>query len=869
MAKEKLLIEPKLISDLTKEERKQLGRKVLNGTLKTAPKGTKIDQFGTLFFEDGSEAMRTGHGRGRKSEYEYLSAKDIAERDGTPIKAFDKFEPSESMLAADKKKAEKARKKEERNAKRSKYKVAKQIEDDHRSGRNLDIIDYDSLHSPNISMMPDIIPKEMLPKLRKDGMPLQKDSNGNYIIRDGNYVFQNDKPWVEDGYGKDDADEKKLTRLNQDLSSPDIPWKRDRTTSIVNGKTVHNANKLYNQRTPRQLQSLLSKVYDKRVYTGSDGSKYQLDSNGNKIPFKGKTGFLYGGTSKTDPNIVKFGYGAHGVLARYADKKDWKRYGNNKTKSKGYPSGPMGIDAKSAFMDWELPIDVAKGAEKYIHGNFNDIDSRIMFDDGTPESRLLRKQLGSGASEYYDRNAMGLLNAPTEPQPIKDNSELPSFESVPIEDLSRFDVDEAYNRSTLSDAEIARVKELEQIKDADRSFLEAPRDDMTPVISGLRYKEVPSLRTPLGIVMDERMQRDAKSKISNKKKSEDARQARLRDKRIANLTPIQRIRENLTSVLPAPIKYATNSLDDALTSGNRLRNQINSDGIGSTLQDVANGTMAELAAPFSKSSSQWWKDRLNNRDSEAGSIGKKLADEAMLGVAGGIAGKGIGEVYKRLKRAGEMYGHRIKKVANERGDLAMHNQEFVKDLKEQIGNDKLSTLMNPDKVVKIRDMDTLAKQKVEALRQKAYESMTTVPPRKSYLHAIGGTEPVARRSSVGDVDYAEKLSAIDKLKKAYRDNTISVKRTGKSNNSDAAQLYEPTSPRYDPTITRVVDALIHNTKRKLGNRGMLKANEDELSALYEKIGSLNKARKAQRNAWDKLPDQYNNAGAMAGALIGM
>ena len=71
--KDKILMEePKLISELTPAERKKIGRKVLNATLENAPEGTKISGDGSLILSDGSTLARTGHGRGRNAQYDFI-----------------------------------------------------------------------------------------------------------------------------------------------------------------------------------------------------------------------------------------------------------------------------------------------------------------------------------------------------------------------------------------------------------------------------------------------------------------------------------------------------------------------------------------------------------------------------------------------------------------------------------------------------------------------------------------------------------------------------------------------------------------------------------------------------------------------------
>ncbi len=69
---ELLMQEPKLISELTKAERKKIGRNVLNATLKNAPEGTKISGAGDIILQDGSVISPTHHGRGKNAQYDYV-----------------------------------------------------------------------------------------------------------------------------------------------------------------------------------------------------------------------------------------------------------------------------------------------------------------------------------------------------------------------------------------------------------------------------------------------------------------------------------------------------------------------------------------------------------------------------------------------------------------------------------------------------------------------------------------------------------------------------------------------------------------------------------------------------------------------------
>jgi len=255
--------------------------------------------------------------------------------------------------------------------------------------------------------------------------------------------------------------------------NPDAGKFKDFSTSIVNGHTVANKNKDYNDFSGEQLQAYLSKVYDQRIYTDTEGMKYQLETNGNKKYLNDqdtKTSFLYGGPSKTNPDIVKFGVGKHGVEARYANEGERKTYDKqgkgsieegtagkqgrkvNKGKSKGYPSGIDGIDASKAFVDWELPQELAEGVEKFIHGNYGDISSRIMYKDGSLFGLKAGEAFGAGKSEYYDKDTMTLMNQePIDSSRIDDRDDIKAKEhkldkSIPtIEDTPTTALDTTFD----------------------------------------------------------------------------------------------------------------------------------------------------------------------------------------------------------------------------------------------------------------------------------------------------------------------------------------------------------------------------------------------------------------------------------------
>ena len=60
------------------------------------------------------------------------------------------------------------------------------------------------------------------------------------------------------------------------------------------------------------------------------------------------------------------------------------------------------------------------------------------------------------------------------------------------------------------------------------------------------------------------------------------------------------------------------------------------------------------------------------------------------------------------------------------------------------------------------------------------------------------------------------------------------------------------------------DDLMHNIKRRFGDRGMLDSNNKELNNIFEQVGDLSKARKMQKANWDKLPSQGMKTGVTVG-----
>ena len=107
------------------------------------------------------------------------------------------------------------------------------------------------------------------------------------------------------------------------------------------------------------------------------------------------------GDTAQDNGTNKVGFSKYGVHSRYNP---------DAVNGTGWESGPGGIDASKADMNWELPIEMASTYEKLRQGNKYVDDARVMRDDGSPEAVRQRAILGSGASEYTHQDQTPLYN---------------------------------------------------------------------------------------------------------------------------------------------------------------------------------------------------------------------------------------------------------------------------------------------------------------------------------------------------------------------------------------------------------------------------------------------------------------------------
>ncbi len=261
-------------------------------------------------------------------------------------------------------------------------------------------------------------------------------------------------------------------------------------------------------------------------------------------------------------------------------------------------------------------------------------------------------------------------------------------------------------------------------------------------------------------------------------------------------------------------------------------------GLADTTADVLDlgGLVPNRVADMAHDSADWWKDQYEIVDSEAGSIGDGIGTEAVAGLAGGVVGKGIGKVYQGMKESGEALRKRATTVAKD-----------------------------TEKRAKLYGQSPL---EAAIARQKSYENMTNVPPRHSYTKAIfGDTQPVAGSARIDPIPYGHPMGKEDLLTKALREkNHLDGKYTdGRS--MTGIDLIDPTGRGNleSPTPTRLFNTALHNTKRKVDSRAMLKRNDAELEDLYGQGNALDQALKLRQKQWDKLPGQ----GVLMGAGVGV
>ena len=176
--------------------------------------------------------------------------------------------------------------------------------------------------------------------------------------------------------------------------------------------------------------------------------------------------------------------------------------------------------------------------------------------------------------------------------------------------------------------------------------------------------------------------------------------------------------------LPMPMKYGYNSAKDTINSGIKLKDEVHRHGIANAASDVGTGFMARLAQPFDSKSSRWWKNKQNLQNSEASNLGTNIADEAMMGLGGGLLGRTVGTGYRSMKRGGEMLRHSAVKAGKARQELANDHIDY--------GHKFLTGIGMPSNIAKGK----ISAKDAEGTGHRVYENITKPLKRKPY----GGSE---------------------------------------------------------------------------------------------------------------------------------
>ena len=184
-----------------------------------------------------------------------------------------------------------------------------------------------------------------------------------------------------------------LDNLNQEASL------EDSYTDMGNGRLESNSNKIWNDLSDTEVQSLYQNVMSKELTKGEDGKLRYSDGT----EYEGTARYAYLGKTKDRySDAVKFG------LARADRTSAAARYDHELG---GYESGVKGIDASNLEQDVLLPYGAATMLEAVLHGRKKALEGRLVKDIySNPNAKAA---YGSGVSEYYTSKE-ALFGKPTE-----------------------------------------------------------------------------------------------------------------------------------------------------------------------------------------------------------------------------------------------------------------------------------------------------------------------------------------------------------------------------------------------------------------------------------------------------------------------
>ena len=224
-----------------------------------------------------------------------------------------------------------------------------------------------------------------------------------YYIGDRSAFAENYSDFLQ---GDDDLEQQYIDELanhkRKKLGLENQGSSYDEGYSTVLGQKVQNHNKDYNEYTPSQMSALSRKVYDKYgIVTDENGLRQRSIDKGTDQYLLNQdepANSFYRGDANL-PNVEKLGVARWDAKSRYTKGNAAKRE-LTADSTYGWEPGNQGINPDKA-VDTKLVNNAAGDMEGLHHGNIFNIGNRVNFDDGSLEARIARRQLGSGASEYY------------------------------------------------------------------------------------------------------------------------------------------------------------------------------------------------------------------------------------------------------------------------------------------------------------------------------------------------------------------------------------------------------------------------------------------------------------------------------------
>lgn len=203
-----------------------------------------------------------------------------------------------------------------------------------------------------------------------------------------------------DAIAKSDRFERATAAKNRALENLSNKTSLDNSyTDLGNGWVESNRNKLWNDMSDQDIQSLYQHTLDTYSLT-KDAEGNLVDSAGNA--YNGRTRNLYNfGTKAYSNEVTKIG------LSR-GDKDPERRYTPGKD-GYGWESGELGVETSAKGVSALLPYDVATMLEAATHGREKALQGRVV--QSLHDNPELADHYGSGASEYY-KSPEAVLGAP-------------------------------------------------------------------------------------------------------------------------------------------------------------------------------------------------------------------------------------------------------------------------------------------------------------------------------------------------------------------------------------------------------------------------------------------------------------------------